>query len=58
MPEFALDEDRIAIRDMARAFANEKLAPHAVEWDEKKHFPVEVIRQTVGAVSLRRDPDL
>ena len=59
MPEFALDEDRIAIRDMARAFADEKLAPHAVDWDEKKHFPIEVIRETaplgMGAIYVRED---
>lgn len=41
---FALNEDQIAIRDMARAFAAEKLAPHAVEWDQKKHFPVAEMR--------------
>jgi alkylation response protein AidB-like acyl-CoA dehydrogenase len=42
---FALNEDQIAIREMARAFAAEKLAPHAVEWDAKKHFPVAEIRE-------------
>lgn len=42
---FALNEDQIAIRDMARAFAAEKLAPHAVEWDQKKHFPVAEMRE-------------
>ena len=42
---FALNEDQIAIRDMARAFAAEKLAPHAVEWDAKKHFPVAEMRE-------------
>src|SRR5437660_12389370 len=59
MAEFALDAERIAIRDMARAFANEKIAPHALEWDEKKHFPVDVIRQTaalgMGAIYVRED---
>ena len=38
---FALSEDQIAIRDMARDFAAEKIAPGALEWDEKKHFPIE-----------------
>ena len=42
---FALNEDQLAIRDMARAFAAEKLAPHAVEWDAKKHFPVAEMRE-------------
>jgi alkylation response protein AidB-like acyl-CoA dehydrogenase len=57
--EFALDEDRVAIRDMARAFANEKLAPHAIERDESKHFPVDVIQQAaalgMGAIYVRED---
>ena len=48
MPEFALSEERIAIRDMARAFARDKIAPHALEWDEKRFFPVDVIRETAG----------
>ena len=48
MQEFALDEDRAAIREMAQGFADEKLAPHALEWDEKKIFPVEVIREAAA----------
>ncbi len=54
MPEFDLDSDRIAIRDMARAFADDRIAPHALEWDEKKHFPVDVIRATARARHGRR----
>jgi alkylation response protein AidB-like acyl-CoA dehydrogenase len=45
MTQFALNDDQIAIRDMALAFAAENLAPHAVEWDERKHFPVDVMRE-------------
>jgi alkylation response protein AidB-like acyl-CoA dehydrogenase len=37
---FSLNEDQIAIRDMAQDFATETLAPHAMRWDEEKHFPV------------------
>src|SRR5580698_8898185 len=44
-PQFALDEDQIAVRDMARSFAAEVFAPHAVAWDEAKHFPVAEMRQ-------------
>jgi alkylation response protein AidB-like acyl-CoA dehydrogenase len=59
MSRFALDEDRIAIRDMARAFADERLAPRALEWDETKHFPVDVIREAaglgMGAIYVRDD---
>ncbi|WP_315776854.1 MULTISPECIES: isobutyryl-CoA dehydrogenase [unclassified Bradyrhizobium] len=46
--QFALDEDQIAVRDMARAFAAEKIAPHALRWDEEKHFPVDVMREAAG----------
>src|SRR5690606_8348738 len=42
---FTLDEDERAIRDTARDFADEFLAPNALEWDEKKHFPVDVLRK-------------
>ncbi|WP_376966456.1 isobutyryl-CoA dehydrogenase [Azospirillum sp. A26] len=41
---FELTEDQVAIRDMALSFAREELAPNAVEWDQKKHFPVDTLR--------------
>ena len=44
--DFSLTDEQQAIRDMARRFADEELSPHAAEWDEKKHFPVDVIRKT------------
>lgn len=44
--DFKLTEDQAAIQDTALAFAKERIAPHAPEWDEKAHFPVDVIRQT------------
>ena len=57
--QFALNEDQIAIRDMARAFAAEKIAPHALEWDETKHFPVDVMREAaslgVGGIYIKDD---
>lgn len=43
--DFALNEDQVAIQDAARAFAEGQLAPHSADWDEKKHFPVDVLRQ-------------
>lgn len=56
---FDLSEDRTAIRDMALDFAREKLAPHALEWDEKKHFPVDTLREAaslgMGGVYIRED---
>ncbi|BAF86574.1 acyl-CoA dehydrogenase [Azorhizobium caulinodans ORS 571] len=41
---FELTEDQIAIRDMARAFAREEIAPHALEWDEAHHFPIPTLK--------------
>jgi alkylation response protein AidB-like acyl-CoA dehydrogenase len=57
--QFALDEDQVAVRDMARAFADEVIAPHAVAWDEAKHFPVAEMRQAaalgMGGVYVAED---
>jgi alkylation response protein AidB-like acyl-CoA dehydrogenase len=59
MTAFALTSDQLAIRDMAREFALEKLAPKAVEWDEQKHFPVAEMREAaalgMGGVYIRED---
>lgn len=41
---FELTEDQVAIRDMALSFARDELAPNAVEWDQKKHFPIDTLR--------------
>ncbi len=43
-----LSEEQIAIQDMARDFAAEKLAPFAMQWDEEKHFPVDTLREMAG----------
>jgi alkylation response protein AidB-like acyl-CoA dehydrogenase len=43
---FALTEEQAAIQEAALTFAKERIAPHAAEWDEKCHFPVDVIRET------------
>src|SRR5258708_2939541 len=57
--QFALNEDQIAVREMARDFAAEKIAPHAVRWDEEKHFPVDVMREAaklgIGGIYIRDD---
>jgi butyryl-CoA dehydrogenase len=59
MTLFALPEDQIALRDTARAFAAEKIAPFALKWDEDKHFPVETIREAatlgMGGIYVRDD---
>ncbi|KMO39742.1 acyl-CoA dehydrogenase [Methylobacterium variabile] len=48
MTLFTLPEDQVAIRDMARSFAAERIAPHALDWDERKHFPVDALREAAG----------
>ncbi len=58
-PAFALSGDDRAIYELAAGFASEKIAPYAVEWDEKKHFPVDVLRAAaelgMGGLYLRAD---
>jgi alkylation response protein AidB-like acyl-CoA dehydrogenase len=57
--QFSLDPDQVAIRDMARAFSDEVLAPNAVAWDEAKHFPVAEMRQAaalgMGGICIAED---
>jgi len=55
----ALDDDAQVISDTAADFAAKRLAPHALEWDRTKHFPVEVMREAaelgMGAVYCSED---
>ena len=59
MTQFALTEDQIAVRDMARGFAAQKIAPHALKWDEDRHLPLDVIREAatlgIGGIYIRDD---
>lgn len=52
--DFELNEDQRAFADAAYQFAKEKLEPMAAEWDEKKVFPKEVLKQAgeMGFLSL------
>lgn len=52
--DFKLTEDQIAIRDTVRQFAENEIAPHAAEWDEKHHFPADVLRKaaTLGLAGI------
>ena len=58
-PQFPLDADQIAVRDVARAFADEHFAPNAVAWDQAKHFPVTEMRKAaalgMGGIYIRED---
>ncbi|MBO6902754.1 MAG: isobutyryl-CoA dehydrogenase [Rhizobiaceae bacterium] len=44
--QFDLNADQRAIKEMSDAFAAEKVAPYALEWDREKYFPEDVIRET------------
>ncbi|MFD1812782.1 isobutyryl-CoA dehydrogenase [Rhodococcus gannanensis] len=56
---FTLTDDERAISETARDFAAEFLAPNAVEWDQAKHFPVDVLRKAaalgMGGIYVRED---
>jgi alkylation response protein AidB-like acyl-CoA dehydrogenase len=53
---FALTPEQCAIRETAEAFARDRLAPHALQWDRDRHFPVEVIRSAselgIGGITV------
>ncbi len=44
----ALTDDQLMIQAAAQRFAVDKLRPHAGDWDERKHFPVDVMREAAG----------
>ncbi|ELA9194784.1 TPA: acyl-CoA dehydrogenase family protein [Vibrio parahaemolyticus] len=52
--DFELNEDQRAFADTAQQFSLERLAPMAAEWDEKKNFPKDVLREAgeLGFLSL------
>ncbi|MDF2824105.1 MAG: acrC 6 [Mycobacterium sp.] len=67
MQLFGLDEDERVITETAAAFATKRLAPHALDWDADKHFPLDELRsaaelgmaavycsEDVGGSGLRR----
>jgi alkylation response protein AidB-like acyl-CoA dehydrogenase len=57
--QFALTAEQRAIQELAVDFGQERLAPHAVEWDQQKHFPVDVIKSAaplgLGGIGVRED---
>lgn len=42
-PMLTLTDEQAAIVEAVRGFADEHLAPNAVDWDRRKHFPVDVL---------------
>jgi alkylation response protein AidB-like acyl-CoA dehydrogenase len=59
MQFFGIDEDERVITETAASFAEKRLAPHALEWDAAKHFPVDVLREAaelgMAAIYCRDD---
>jgi alkylation response protein AidB-like acyl-CoA dehydrogenase len=55
-----LSEDQRMIRDAAREFATEVLAPHAAQWDRDAALPDEVVRQLgeLGLLGMIVPPEL
>ncbi len=43
-----LNDDQLMIQDAAQRFAYARLRPNAGEWDEHKHFPVDVMREAAS----------
>ena len=59
MDYFGLDDDERVIAETAAAFAEKRLAPYALEWDENHHFPTDVLREAaelgMAAIYCRED---
>jgi glutaryl-CoA dehydrogenase (non-decarboxylating) len=49
---FELSEELQMLREMARDFAKEKIAPFADEWDEKHYFPYEEVIKPMGELGF------
>ena len=56
---FDLNQDQRSMRDMVRDFAAEKIAPFAIKWDQERHLPLDVIRETatlgMGGIHVGED---
>lgn len=56
---YALTEDQQALVELVRDFSQAALAPNAIEWDQTKYFPVDVLRQAgelgLGGIYARED---
>lgn len=58
MSSVLTDEQR-TLREVAGAFAADNLAPYAIQWDQEKHFPVDVLRKAgelgMGGIYVAED---
>ncbi|TKT79101.1 isobutyryl-CoA dehydrogenase [Aquamicrobium sp. LC103] len=57
--QFELNQDQRAIQEMTAAFAADRVAPYALDWDKEKYFPANVVRETgtlgFGGIYVRED---
>src|SRR5262245_15258443 len=57
--DFRLSKEQLAIREMAREFALNEIAPFALEWDEKHFFPIETLQKAatlgLGGINVREE---
>ena len=57
--DFSFTEEQKAIQNMAQQFAEERIAPHALEWDEDRKLPVDVLREAaelgMGGIYVSED---
>ncbi len=42
---FPITDDQKALVDAVRDFTEQRVAPHALDWDAEKHFPVDVLAE-------------
>ncbi|MBX9885393.1 MAG: acyl-CoA dehydrogenase family protein, partial [Novosphingobium sp.] len=42
--QFQLNEDQLAIQEMARRFTADAITPFAAQWDEEHSFPLQTIK--------------
>ena len=58
-PAALTDDERAAILEAVREFAQTRLAPNALDWDRRKHFPRDVLAEAgelgLGGVYVRDD---
>jgi len=58
-PTFGLNEDQVAIQQLASDFAKNELQPYMSKWDQEQIFPVETLKKAAalgfGAVYTRPD---
>ena len=58
-PQFGLQPEQKAVQDLAIAFGAERIAPHAIDWDQQKYFPVDLFKAAaplgLGGICVAED---